>query len=112
MQLEEVAWFWSRASARGSCSRAALPGHISPCGELVPADEVMRGWISGVQFKEMVSYKFGKQEQTNLLEMQAHETWAIRIRRAQRAGGLAMLGSLTRESSQERSGEDGVRRGS
>ncbi len=45
---------------------------------MVRADEVMHGWTSGVQFKEVVSYKFAKHERIILLEMQARKSWVAR----------------------------------
>ncbi len=77
---------WSRASPQGSYSHAARPGHINVGGGLVPADEVIHGWISGAHIKEVVSYKFAKQEHINLLEMQAQKTWILRASKSPACG--------------------------
>ena len=76
--LPEVMWLWSRASHKGCYTNGAFAADINPGGDLVPADDVMHSWIGGVQFKEVVSYGFRRQQHINLLEMQAHKTWAIR----------------------------------
>jgi hypothetical protein len=76
-ELPTLAWLWSRASLRGSYSNGAWPAYYTPGGELIPADDVMHAWISGVQFKEELASPFTKNEQIKLLEIRARKTWAV-----------------------------------
>ncbi len=108
-----MSWLWSRASHNGCCSNGAFAADIHPGGDLVPADDVMRSWIGGVQVKEVVSYGFRRQQHINLLEMQAHKRRGPFARQNRwRAGGPVMLDSWTRASSSEPLAGEGVRRGS
>ncbi len=103
--LEEVAWLWGRASHRGRRSFGTRPGHRNPGGELAPADIMMHDWISGMQFKEVVSCGFARQRRINLLELQSHKTWAVRAsktpacwraRSARRLDSGVVIGALGR----------------
>ncbi len=46
-RLGEVAWLWSRTSAKGSRSHTIWPGYVNLGGDLIPVDELLHNWVSG-----------------------------------------------------------------